>query len=372
MIDIESKKVIDLLDSREIPEVTEWLKTFPNLEVISRDGSISYASAIRQAHPNAIQVSDRFHLLKNLTDAAKKQVVKMIGSKFRIAAAPSHYNGTYEEGYWADADNLKADAPERIHTANAAKKQIVVNQVQELSIKGYSISAIAKELGIAYSTAKRYRAADFNPESKGYGENRDSKLKPYTDEIDSLLSKRHTFREIEEIIRRQGYDGSSSTIRMYATRERKRIKAAEEKRLEHTELIERKWVVSLLYKPLEKVKKITQVQVNQIIKEYPLIGRIYDIIQSFKEILFAKNAEDLELWIEEASLLKIDEINSFIGGIIRDVEAVKNAIRYEYNNGLAEGSVNKLKVIKRIMYGRNSFILLRNKLLLLEVTRKIN
>ena len=61
---------------------------------------------------------------------------------------------------------------------------------------------------------------------------------------------------------------------------------------------------------------------------------------------------------------KIPEMNSFINGIERDIEAVKNGITYDYNNGLAEGSVNKIKVIKRIMYGRCSFDLLKQKVLL--------
>ena len=62
----------------------------------------------------------------------------------------------------------------------------------------------------------------------------------------------------------------------------------------------------------------------------------------------------------------------FIKELLRDIDAVKNSIIYEYNNGLAEGSVNKLKVIKRIMYGRNKFELLINKIIYLENIKKIN
>lgn len=72
----------------------------------------------------------------------------------------------------------------------------------------------------------------------------------------------------------------------------------------------------------------------------------------------------LEKWIIKTKKLKIPEINSFITGIERDLEAVKNGIKYDYNNGLAEGSVNKIKLIKRIMYGRCSFNLLKQKVLL--------
>lgn len=65
-------------------------------------------------------------------------------------------------------------------------------------------------------------------------------------------------------------------------------------------------------------------------------------------------------------------MNSFIYGLIRDIDTVKNSIIYEYNNGLDEGSVDKLKVINRIMYGRNKFELLRNKIIYLENIKKIN
>ena len=59
-------------------------------------------------------------------------------------------------------------------------------------------------------------------------------------------------------------------------------------------------------------------------------------------------------------------LQSFVEGISKDLTAVKNRIIYPYNNGLAEGSVNKIKSIKRIMYGRNSFELLKAKVLFHE------
>lgn len=71
IINIETRKIVDILKSRDYEEVKEWLKTFPNIEIISRDGSITYNKAIKDAHPKSIQISDRFHILKNLTDYCK-------------------------------------------------------------------------------------------------------------------------------------------------------------------------------------------------------------------------------------------------------------------------------------------------------------
>ena len=76
--------------------------------------------------------------------------------------------------------------------------------------------------------------------------------------------------------------------------------------------------------------------------------------------------DGLASWLNKAQDLKIREIKSFVDGVKRDYEAVFNAIKFDYSNGLAEGKVNKLKLIKRIMYGRCWFSTLRNKVLLIE------
>lgn len=90
-----------------------------------------------------------------------------------------------------------------------------------------------------------------------------------------------------------------------------------------------------------------------------------------RRFLAKKNPNLTNGW-KRQRLLEIDELCSFVNGVKRDIASVKNAISFDYNNGLAEGSVNKLKVVKRIMYGRNSFELLKGKLLRLELKRKIN
>ena len=103
-----------------------------------------------------------------------------------------------------------------------------------------------------------------------------------------------------------------------------------------------------------------------------MLAVVYHIVRSFKEVVFAKRVEDLDEWMETAKALGSEEINSYLNGITRDIEAVKNAIRYDYNNGLAEGSINKIKLYKRIMYGRCSFEVLRIKTLMLEQRKCLN
>ena len=71
MVDLESHRIIDLIPSRETADVAKWLAAFPNIQVVSRDGAAIYSSAA-DSHPDAVQVSDRFHLIKGLSEAITK------------------------------------------------------------------------------------------------------------------------------------------------------------------------------------------------------------------------------------------------------------------------------------------------------------
>lgn len=85
MVDIHTHKIIDIINSHEQEDVVNWLKTYPNLRVISRDGSITYRNAISKAHPRAIQVSDRFHLYKNITDYAVSYLRRKLNIVLKVS-----------------------------------------------------------------------------------------------------------------------------------------------------------------------------------------------------------------------------------------------------------------------------------------------
>lgn len=366
IIDSSSHIVIDLIASRECQAVAAKLAGYPNLKVVSRDGSPTYAAAITQTNPQIMQISDRFHLLKGLTEACKCVIHGLFKANIAIESPmsaveqePSEYNSSYWE------KPVKEDAVEKRHKKNLAKKKERVRQVRELSGQGLKVAEIARQSGLDYATVKKYIREDYDPESAWYGRKQPSKLKPYEGKIKEMLRQKCKFREIEDEIRREGYTGASSTIRMYATRERRLIKQAAGVGL-NVAVLERKWLVKLLYKPMEELEGIDAELVGRLIEEYPVVQDIYDLVESFREILFSKKAEDIDGWLSEADCLGIDELTSFANGLRKDLNAVKNAARHDYNNGLAEGSVNKVKLAKRKMYGRCSFETLRKKVLLRE------
>ena len=141
----------------------------------------------------------------------------------------------------------------------------------------------------------------------------------------------------------------------------------EEQNKPRSEFIQRKSLCQLIYKKLENVATITPGQYEQALKKYPMLSELYSLVKEFHTVMFSKKPEKLDKWIESAQKHDMPELQSFVEGISKDLEAIKNGIIYSYNNGLAEGSVNKIKVIKRIMYGRNSFELLKSKVLFHEL-----
>lgn len=227
MVDIKTHRIIDMIPSREVSDVIAWLNEYPNLEVVSRDGSVSYASAIGESSQAIIQISDRFHLIKGLSEACKKQITSLVQANFRIPKTGSHYEGEFENtDYWEK--KTKPDVVTTEHEKNLHKKMAIVERAKELSIQGLNNGAIAAELGISRATVGRYLKPDFKPSNAYYNQKRASKIKPYEETIKSMIAQRKTFREIEEYLKEKGYSGSASTIRMYATRERKLLQHAGE------------------------------------------------------------------------------------------------------------------------------------------------
>lgn len=176
-----------------------------------------------------------------------------------------------------------------------------------------------------------------------------------------------TYPKIHKILCEKGYSGSVASLRMFMQKERTRMREQQEGSKEQSEFIQRKSLRQLIYKKIEDVTTITSNQYEEVLKKYPQLGQLYSLVKNFYSVIFSQKAEKLDGWIESAQKYDIPELQTFLEGLTRDIKAIKNSITYSYNNGLAEGSVNKIKVIKRIVYGRNSFNLLKSKVLFHEI-----
>lgn len=115
-----------------------------------------------------------------------------------------------------------------------------------------------------------------------------------------------------------------------------------------TEIVERNDVFKLLFYSLEKVECIIRNAFEALYQLYPCFQSVHNIVWEFKNLLVTKKADELASWLKKAQALKVREINSFVDGVKRDFEAVFNAVKFDYSNGLAEG---KVKLIKHIVAG---------------------
>ena len=408
MVDIETHKIVDMIDSREMGDVSRWLSKYPNIRIVSRDGSLTYAAAITEAHPDAMQVSDRFHLFKNLNDRATDALQKIFQGRISIPITPGTRDIRYEILVGTKAERVKlvkklrkegrtkgeiqlltglsarmvksymdmeaSALPEERQTVrslehvNAVEKlKERANRVKVLNESGLSIMEITQKTGFTYAVVKNYLSSDFSPINAHYGKQREGKLEPYRDDVFRWKAEGLTYREIHNLIREKGYTGTQDAIRGFISKER-RIRRDMQSAVggEPVELIDKKWLIRLLYMPLKEVKGISSAQLSAVYKNYPLAKSILDIVNEFKTLVKDKKLKALNKWMDKVNSLGIVELDAFVNGLKQDINAVNNAITTDFSNGLAEGVINKIKVIKRIMYGRCHFDTLRNKCLLLD------
>jgi transposase len=412
MIDIETHCVIDMIESRKKDDVSKWLETFPNLQIVSRDGSITYAKAITDANKQILQVSDRFHLIKNLTNYGTDYLKKRLKEKIKIdkievistendqrekvkswlnlaekieKAVELKENGVLRSHICKELrmdirtldkflgmskierdSYLKSPAQKR-HEERVKQKEEIVHRVRELFETGFSQRRIATLLGIERKIVKKYLNPEFSAVHPMYGKKKKSILDDYHGMITTLLLEGKKSVEIDASLREKGFPGSSSLIRKYVSKLKRQKQAVfmGQNMATNFDFINRTQIMKLLYKPLDKVKGLTQELYVRFKSKHPKVVEVIDLIGEFKAILKSTVVNQLEGWLKRAKETDSDEMMSFANGIQRDKAAVINAIAFPYNNGLAEGKINKLKTIKRVMYGRCGFDTLRTKVLLL-------
>ncbi|WP_460642181.1 ISL3 family transposase [Lacrimispora brassicae] len=414
MVDLESHRIIDIIDSRETKNVEKWLRTYPNLQVISRDGAQTYSSAATNSHPRALQISDRFHLLKNLSEVAEKYMRRLFPSRLVIpstitqnAQMQALYNTRNRserirfarkkrsEGYTVndialllhsatttinrylaipedEIPELQENVMERKHIQQMEKKKAAIEEVRKLYSQGHTADEISRLTGHTWKTVTNYLKDNCLLNNGHYDLRLPGKLAPYEQTVIEMRSKGFTYSKIHEYITEKGYTGTLASLRVFMQKERTHRQRVEKQFTEPVEYIPRKFMCQLIYRELEDVKGLTQDQYEAALKKYPILGKLYTLLKEFHRIVFSQKSSELDAWIETASTLQVDELESYIVGLKKDLIAVKNGIDHKYNNGLAEGSVNKIKLAKRIMYGRNSFLLLKAKLLLNEHFYQIN
>jgi transposase len=348
LIDLETGKTVDMIESRNVDDVSEWLRDFPDIELVSRDGSLSYKQAISRAHPDALQVSDRFHLIKGLADYAKSEIEMMVPSTITLEPDKA-VDSAFDE------ETVPLELSEK-----QAEKLALIKEIRRCYDKQQNISELSRTFGLNRKTVHKY----VHGALPSFTRNRTSNLDRYRETITIWIREKTSIKTMHARLLKEDKAISYSNLKYYV----KKIKS--NMSIEQNAIkISRFHVIRLLYnKGISdlSITKDEQDGIKLFLRRNKRIQEIINTVMDFRMILESKTTDRLEAWMNLVTSSPYTHMIKFVHGIRKDYDAVVNGILLKASNGKIEGKINKLKKIKRDMYGRCSFGLLKGKFFLAE------
>jgi transposase len=385
VVDLGSNQVIDLLPDRDAATVRAWLEAHPGVELVSRDRSSAYSQAATEAAPKAQQVADRWHLLKNVREAVERlfqRQLPVITDALKPADPDPKRVDATPEGEPEAAMNIEplpqeSPAPptpaSARHEAAFAKRQRRVDRferVHELRRQGMPIRRIARELAMSRKAVRRYLSRERCPDWRP-GRATRSGMDPHREWIDARIAEgRINASELHGELAARGVRLSYATVRRYLTKRlgragqtRPRVNAAKPKPAPppSPKQLSFDWV-----RRPEKRTVEAQGRLDKIRAASPDLTVALDLADEFTTLIRKQSTGTLVDWLSRAEVSACPEVRHFAEGIRRDESAVNAAVTMRWSNGPVEGHVNRLKTIKRQMYGRAGFTLLKARVVSVE------
>jgi transposase len=370
LCDLEFHRAIDLLSDRSAESLARWLAGHPEIEIISRDRGGIYAQGAAAGAPQAQQVADRFHLLKNMADALRKVLdrhhsdLKAISEDSTIpVAVPAIEPELYPP------EPIRSVPP----TAFQQRRQALFDEIRQLVTAGHSEREISRRLRISRVTVKRYAAADSAPPivRTDYPFSA-TVLAGFTEMIDQRIRDGEVnLTVLFNGLRADGYRGSKNRVCVYVrkyhsgvkTRRSERHRAAITTGQPRKRRLSARSAVWLLLRNESKLTaKDAKMRAN-LINADKEIAAADGLAQRFAEMVRKRLPEKLDAWLSDAEACLITELRNFAKGLSQDYAAVKAGITMAWSNGPVEGHINRLKLVKRTMYGRAGMDLLKKRYL---------
>jgi hypothetical protein len=344
IIDAETHRRVDVLPDRLSATLAAWLKAHPGAEIVCRDGSSSYAEAIRAGAPQAVQVSDRWHLWHGLGGAVEKTVIAHADCWKPPTGKPLK---TTPPAATAAREGRPID--ERTAARHAA--------VHDLLSQGVGLLECARQLGWGLNTVKRYARAETATQLQRPPHYRPTLVDAYRDHLrrrlltDPTVPITHLLAEIRDL----GYPGSANLMVRYINQGRLD--------LEHVPPAPRKVKSWIMTRP-DDLPATDRRHLADILGLCPELNQLTDLVRRFADMLTNRRPEKLTAWMESAHSSAFPPLRSFVNGLKLDLDAVTAGLTLPFSNGPMEGANTKVKLLKRQMYGRAGFPLLRQRILL--------
>jgi hypothetical protein len=370
---------VDLLADRVAARMADWFKQHPEVEIINRDRDGLYADAARQGAPQARQVADRFHLLKNLRETIARQLGGFEAPIRESATEVEDGQDTPEQPPIDRSDRCSETAErERLRRRRRAARQAMFDEIRALFDAGSTVGEIAQKLGLGRRRVYRWVRRIDMPERNAMAP------KPSTPAYfgaflarswaEGTTKVRHLFSDI----RHRGYTGSYSHLARFLAPWRSSgpsddgLSADQEapaplplrvmdpmtgRRI--SPLV----AAALCIKPRRQMTARQIVNVDALKAASAEFTTMRGLAMRFRGLLRGGTVEKLDVWLKDARRSGIYGMQRFARALRHDIEAVRNAVLEPWSNGQTEGQINRLKTLKRAMYGRAGVDLLRARLM---------
>jgi transposase len=379
LLDMHTHRPVDVLPGRDGEPVADWLRRHPGVRIVCRDRAGAYADGARSGAPQATQVADRWHIWHNLGEAVDKTVaahhacVRAAAASTAQAPPLAESAPTPQPAFDVTAEEPDAE-PVGLRDVCGHERRLVTRTrerytaVQQLVADGHSLNGICQQLRLDRGTVRRFARAASLDELLVKATNRTGKLDGYTEHLHTRFTAGLTDAvTLHAELRQLGYTGSVQTVRRFLhplrgtaphpPRRARPIQPSPEvpkpRRLT-------RWIMT-------DPRRLDTEQTEQLAKALascPELRATADHVREFADLMHKHRGDRLADWIQRVQADPLPALHSLITGLRRDIDAVIAGLTLQWNSGPVEGNVNRIKTIKRQMYGRASFSLLRKRILL--------
>lgn len=385
LVDLERRRPVDLLADRTAATFAAWLQEHPGVEVISRDRGGAHADGARQGAPKAVQVADRLHLLGNSGDALERVLARHHGGLRAAAAAVDRVRAEADAARGPEPEPMLPTPPPRRGVTRAqqdrearrSRRVARYEAVVDLHRQGASLRTIGQAVGLSRATARRFVRAGTFPE-RAPSSQRPTSLTSYEPYLRARWTAGcHNARVLWEEVRAQGFPGAAVTVgrlvstwRLTPGRPGPTPRGTGPAAVAPTPPVPRptrvlsprqaRW---LLLRPVADLRPDDHLHRDCLLQQSDQIRAARVLAEEFGRLMRARDRAALAPWLERATASDVIELREFAAVLRRDQAAVDAALVYEWSNGQTEGQITKLKYLKRQMYGRASFRLLKQRVL---------
>jgi transposase len=349
LIDMDTHRPLDMFDGRESDDLAAWLRRHPEIEVICRDRSGGYGEGASQGAPQAVQVADRFHLWQNLGQAVERAVNEHRARLGEPAPPPPA----------VEAPPTVQPLPEKKIVTRFREQYAAVHA---LAAKGLSKAAIGRELGLHQATVRKFVQAGSAEDLIAKTEQREHLVDAYTGHLHRRWNEGERnatalFREIKKL----GYPGGELAVQRYLRRFRHGRGHAPQPGPKPPSV---RKVTSWIMTHPDHLKDAERVALQRIRGRDAALDRLVGHVRAFAIMMTGRHGDRLEDWITTVERDTLTPLASFARNLRRDYNAVHNGLSLAYSSGAVEGTINRLKMLKRQMFGRAGLDLLRKRVLL--------